>query len=606
MRNVIVIASIALLAQACLFGKKDDPTTCRSNDECASKVCNLATYYCEPVGGGDSGQPQGGTVGTGGISGTGGIGGVVVDASGGVQPDAGTIVDAPTDRLVSDVAVDTRVPDAAGTCGVSGDCTDPTKAFCVAGACVGCQSADVNACVAPTPACDLTSGKCVGCTADSQCTTDPAKGFCVAGSCAGCGTAGATGCSARTDGKTTCASSGTIAGQCVACVADAQCTADPTKGFCVANVCTGCNAAGATGCTGRTDGKLVCATTGAVAGQCVACTADSQCMTDPAKGFCVANACTGCNTTGAAGCTARTDGKTTCAATGSFAGQCVRCTSNTQCSGTTPICATVTDTCRACATDSECTGIGPGVCMLDGHCAADTETVYVGALGTATCNESNAGAPQAPVCSLLAGVGLAKKNSVPVVLIIGILTAASTNIAVSSPLTIVGRNNATVAPTVAPGADCITITSGEIFLRNLTIQGTASPATGMGINAIAGTTLHMDTCAVINNPGGGILLNGAAFDLKNVTVNGNGPGQTTGGTPWGGIRVDALPSSGTTSLNLVTINTSKQIGLSCAGVVTGTGVFVSGSAGGIDVSNACSVTACAATSATCGVQSQPQ
>jgi hypothetical protein len=54
----------------------------------------------------------------------------------------------------ADAPVDTRVPDAAGTCGVNGDCTDPTKAFCVASVCVGCQSAGVSACVAPTPACD--------------------------------------------------------------------------------------------------------------------------------------------------------------------------------------------------------------------------------------------------------------------------------------------------------------------------------------------------------------------------------------------------------------------------------------------------------------------
>jgi hypothetical protein len=116
----------------------------------------------------------------------------------------------------------------------------------------------------------------------------------------------------------------------------------------------------------------------------------------------------------------------------------------------------------------------------------------------------------------------------------------------------------------------------------------------------------MDTCAVLNNPGGGILLNGAAFEIKNVSINGNGPGQTTGGNPWGGIRVDALPASGSTTLNLVTINSNNQIGLSCAGGITGTGVLATGSVGGIDVSNVCSVTACSSASTTCGVQSQPQ
>jgi hypothetical protein len=167
----------------------------------------------------------------------------------------------------------------------------------------------------------------------------------------------------------------------------------------------------------------------------------------------------------------------------------------------------------------------------------------------------------------------------------------------------VGKSGAILSPTA--GADCITITVGEIYLRNLTIQGSASPATGMGINAISGVTLHMDTCAVINNPGGGILLNGAAFDIKNTTVNGNGPGQTTGGNPWGGIRVDALPSSGATNLNLVTINTNNPAGLSCAGSVQGTGVLSTGNTS-IQISTSCNVTACAPASATCGTQSSPQ
>jgi hypothetical protein len=293
----------------------------------------------------------------------------------------------------------------------------------------------------------------------------------------------------------------------------------------------------------------------------------------------------------------------------------VQCTDNSTCSGTKPVCQIATgtttpqNTCRACAADSECSGAGPGVCLTDGHCATDTETIYVGTLGTALCNESNTGTAQAPVCSVQTGVTLAKKNSSIVVVIRGTLAAASANISVASPLTIVGKSNATITPSAALGSDCLTITAGEIYLRNLTIQGSASPATGMGINAGTGggatVTLHMDTCAVINNPGGGILLNGAAFDIRNMTVNGNGPGQTTGGTPWGGIRVDALPSNGTTNLNLANINTNNPSGLSCAGSILGTGVLSTGNTS-IQISTSCGVTACTPASATCGAQSQPQ
>jgi hypothetical protein len=247
--------------------------------------------------------------------------------------------------------------------------------------------------------------------------------------------------------------------------------------------------------------------------------------------------------------------------------------------------------------------------MVDGHCAADAETIYVGTLGTVTCSESNSGTLQAPVCSVQNGVSLAKSGGKAVVVVRGTLTAATTNIAASAPLTIVGRSTSAVL-TAAAGGDCLTITAGEIHLRNLTIQGGTS--TGMGINAAPTggntVTLDMDTCAIINNPGGGILLNGAAFDIRNTSITGNGPGTIIAtGLVWGGIKVDSQPPSGsTTSLNLVTITNNKQIGLSCAGGITGVGVFATGSAGGIDIGSTCGVTACTPASTTCGTQAQPQ
>jgi hypothetical protein len=246
--------------------------------------------------------------------------------------------------------------------------------------------------------------------------------------------------------------------------------------------------------------------------------------------------------------------------------------------------------------------------MTDGHCATDAEAIYVGTLGSAACSSGNAGTAQAPVCSLLAGVGLAKAGSKPVVVVRGTLTPASSTISVSSPLTIVGRSSAVLTP-ADPGADAITITSGEIYLRNLTIQGTASPATGIGINAGTGggnaVTLHMGTCVVKDNPGGGILLNGAAFDIKNTTITGNGPGQT-GGYTWGGILVQSLPATGPTNLNLVSINNNKLVGLSCAGAIAGTGVLAGGNTGGIDINTTCAITACTSASTTCGAQTIPQ
>jgi hypothetical protein len=111
----------------------------------------------------------------------------------------------------------------------------------------------------------------------------------------------------------------------------------------------------------------------------------------------------------------------------------------------------------------------------------------------------------------------------------------------------------------------------------------------------------MDGCAVTGNPGGGILLGGAAFDIRNTRVAGNGPGQTGGGTSFGGIRVDSLPSTGSASLDRVTIADNLAPGLSCAASIQGTGVLASGNVVP-EITNSCGVVNCAVPSATCGAQ----
>jgi len=247
--------------------------------------------------------------------------------------------------------------------------------------------------------------------------------------------------------------------------------------------------------------------------------------------------------------------------------------------------------------------------MTDGHCATDGEAIYVGPVGS--CDEGNAGTALKPVCTLLTGVGLVKAGPPKTVMVVrGALAPASTTIAVSSPLTIVGKSSAIVS-SGALGADAITITSGDITLRNLTIQGTASPKTGIGINAYPApsstVTLHMDTCAVKNNPGGGILLNGAAFDIKNTSVTGNGPGIFSGSVSWGGVLVQSPPTGGPTNLSLVTVQTNDGGGVTCSAGIQGSGVLSTGNTTTVNqVSPACAVTACTTASATCGAQSTPQ
>ncbi len=601
------------LVPACL-PTEPKVVSCTSDTECtaiaAGLRCDQLQHVCTCEGTSFPGCEK---PGDGGLLADGPSDAPVPPADVGEPPDGPAevqIPDAPEDSAVPDTAVDTRVPDAAGTCGVDSDCPSPARSFCVAGVCTGCTASlcasriDGGTSVCATSG--TLAGQCVDCVADGQCTSSPGKPFCVNNTCTGCS---AVLCAGKVDGgaSSVCATTGAAAGQCVECVADAQCMTNPARAFCVSNACTACTA---TLCAARTNGKTVCAATGSVAGQCVECVDNTGCTANPAKGFCVANACTACTSTLCAG---RTDGKTTCASSGSFTGQCVACTSNAQCTGTTPICASATDVCRACGSDTECTGIGPGVCMTDGHCAADLETVYVGTSGNTTCSDTTGtGGVSAPVCSAQNGVTIAKTGSKSVVLVRGALTPPpagfTTTIAISAPLTIVGRAGAVL--TAAAGADAITITSGDITLRNLTIQGNATPATGIGITAQptpgSTVTLHMDTCAVTNNPGGGILLNGAAFDIQNTTVTDNGPGTSGVGASYGGIRIESLPATGPTNLSLVTIQNNKQVGLSCSALIAGAGVLASGNVGGIDINTTCNVTACTPASTTCGAQSTPQ
>jgi hypothetical protein len=249
--------------------------------------------------------------------------------------------------------------------------------------------------------------------------------------------------------------------------------------------------------------------------------------------------------------------------------------------------------------------------MHDGHCATDAETIYVGSAGTVQCSASNSGTFAAPVCSLASGVGLAKMNGRPLVVVRGTLAPASTTIAVSTTITIVGRTGATLIPADA-GADCITITGGEVFLRNLAVQGTTSPASGMGINVAppsgATATLHMETCAVRNNPGGGILLNGAAFDIRNTVVSGNGPGTVLAtGLTWGGIYLQSIPTSGPADFSLVSIQSNNGGGLTCTGAVQGSGLLASLNTNTVSqIGSLCAITSCPAASSTCGAQAQPQ
>ncbi|HVV52502.1 MAG TPA: hypothetical protein VHO06_22740 [Polyangia bacterium] len=281
---------------------------------------------------------------------------------------------------------------------------------------------------------------------------------------------------------------------------------------------------------------------------------------------------------------------------------CVECGTSADCTAaaTKPICDPTSHTCVACTTDAQCaaklgaTG-NPGVCRseIDGHCATDAETIYV--QNSSTCpGTPGSGTAAAPFCSLEPVSGAASSTKTLVV-IRGTVAAADWTFQRSSgapATTFVGQQSAVIASATTPG---FKMDSGTVYLRDLKF----SPSATICIEATGGT-LNLERVVVNSCQGGGIYLDGAAFDIENSTVSNNSLAQL-GAASWSGIIVNSLPTSGPTTLKLVTIQNNQGPGLECAKAIYGTGVLASGN-GTPDIGGTCNVTACGSMSATCGAQ----
>jgi hypothetical protein len=115
----------------------------------------------------------------------------------------------------------------------------------------------------------------------------------------------------------------------------------------------------------------------------------------------------------------------------------------------------------------------------------------------------------------------------------------------------------------------------------------------------------MNGCKVTSSLGG-MLLNGAGFDIENSTISNNASGGF-GSTRWGGILVNNPPAAGPTIINRVTIQNNAQVGLSCSATITAsTSVLASGNVNGstdpADQIFGCGFTSCPSASSTCGAQ----
>lgn len=368
------------------------------------------------------------------------------------------------------------------------------------------------------------------------------------------------------------------------CQTSDQCKVDSGAPICsVSHACVSCAAVDA-GCPSATP---VCE---AASGRCLECVGGGDCPRDPGKSFCVGNKCAGCLAAGTGACAARDASKPACSAVGT----CVECMTSNDCLATSkPICDTASNVCVPCASDSACAAktslVGPGVCMAhqDHRCATDAETIYIqrdvcaygapdGSAAHPFCGFDDSASALSPSRKVMVVRGLTSTLQQPLPASLG-------------QVSIVGQNGATLSG--------IRLVGGSLYVRNVTVSAGAD----MGISATSGATLQLDHVVVDSCAGGGILLNGAAFDIQNTTVTNNGPGQGT--TLWGGILVQSLPSGATARLNLVTLEGNNPTGLWCqAGGIQGYGVLAADNSSGVDIGTSCNITGCSPAGASCGAQ----
>ena len=332
--------------------------------------------------------------------------------------------------------------------------------------------------------CYLTTNQCVECLAHADCK-NPSKPICGGQkTCVACGTLGesSNACASKNAAQPVCKPD---TGACVQCAASTDCRGDAGLGVC--NPTTN---------------------------KCVECNDSSNCTSDPARAFCQANACVGCQTAGADACTGA---KPVCASSGTSAGQCVECTANSDCKvATKPVCDA--NQCRACKKDLECTGVSPAlVCGLDGSCPGNDAVIYL-RNGEKCPSDPGIGTSARPYCSS-ADATAALSTTRTVIVVQGPLAVGNLTLNYSQkPVLIAGQNSAKITTLATGTPPLVAITAGDVTLRDLTI-GNGNDA---GVSVSGGATLHMDRCYVLNNQGIGIQTSASAFEIINTVVAGNG------------------------------------------------------------------------------------
>ena len=282
---------------------------------------------------------------------------------------------------------------------------------------------------------------------------------------------------------------------------------------------------------------------------------------------------------------------------------CVECVSDSDCTAdpAKPVCDPATNACTRCSTDAQCAaklGADPGVCMShqDGRCATVTEAIFLqDTARCATAAGDNIGSPDLPFCSVRPAL-VALSSDRRLIIIRG--TVQATNyvvqpVAGSAQITFVGQQSGAIA---GGAFSALAIDGAAVFARDLTFKLSSAPA----VIAKNAGVLSLQHVIVDNNPGGGVLVDGAGFEIRNTSITRNGPA-TTGPTTWGGMLVQNLSALTLRAIDLVTIQNNGGPGLSCSDRIDGTRLLASDNAAS-NIGITCQVTPCSPAGPACGAQ----
>ncbi len=256
--------------------------------------------------------------------------------------------------------------------------------------------------------------------------------------------------------------------------------------------------------------------------------------------------------------------------------QCVQCNSPDYnvCMGTaTPVCDLTNETCRACAAHAECGS--PGACLPDGSCGGDANVAWVmsGASDTGTCKQSDpcgtighALMQNRPYIKLAAGNYSEQPTIQQNVTILADAGAKLLGVVVGPMVTVKGTSTVSIHDleiTQGPGTTGIGVYVASIDAPVLTLDHVIIDTnTAAGLN-IGGGNLTVSRSVISGNLGGGAIISGATFDIRNTLFVANGSAtSTTGGLTLAPAQTSIF-SFNTVADNVSSSGTSTSRGINC-------------------------------------------